>query len=105
MGPSGTNQEERGQPLWAAKGKALLVGGDPADLQDYCDIFESSGCRVRACNSCQEGVRWRGEEIFDFVKVIQGTPNFEGSCVLKRAIEIDHCLPIVIVARCLDMGC
>jgi DNA-binding NtrC family response regulator len=44
-------------------------------------------------------------EVFDFVMVSQGTPNFEGSCVLKRATEINRSLPVLVVARSLDMGC
>jgi FixJ family two-component response regulator len=37
--------------------------------------------------------------------VSQGTPNFEGSCVVKRATEINRSLPVLVVARCVDMGC
>ena len=36
--------------------------------------------------------------------VNQGTPKFEGSCVLKRTVEVDRSLPLIVVARCLDMG-
>ena len=53
----------------------------------------------------QEGVRCLADEVFDFVMVSQGTPNFEGSRVLKRATEINRSLPVLVVARCLDMGC
>jgi len=38
------------------------------------------------------------------VIVSQGTPKFEGSCVVKRAVEVDRSLPVVVVARSLDMG-
>ena len=37
--------------------------------------------------------------------VSQGTPNFEGSRVLKRAAEINRSLPVLVVARFPDMGC
>ena len=46
-----------------------------------------------------------GDEVFAFVMVTQGTPNFEGRCVLERAVEIDRSLPVLVVARCLDMNC
>jgi DNA-binding NtrC family response regulator len=45
------------------------------------------------------------EETFDFVIVSQGTPKFEGSLVLMRATEVNPNLPVLVVARCLDMGC
>jgi DNA-binding NtrC family response regulator len=81
------------------------VHEDPGDLQDYFKMFEGYGYRVRACNSYEEGVRCLADEVFDFVMVSQGTPNFEGSCVLKRATETNRGLPVLVVARCLDMGC
>lgn len=105
MGPRGTNQKESAQPLCVPGAKALLVDEDPGDLQYYFNLLEGYEYRVRACNSYQEGVRCLGHEVFDFVMLSQGTPNFEGSCVLKHATEIDRHLPVLIVARHLDMGC
>jgi DNA-binding NtrC family response regulator len=88
-----------------AKGKALLVDEYPEDLQYYFNILDAHGYRVKACSSYQEGVRCLGDEVFDFVVVSQGTPKFEGSCVLERATEANRGLPVLVVARCLDMGC
>ncbi len=105
MRPRGTNQKESTQPLRVPRAKALLVHEDPGDLQYYFNMFEGYGYRVRACNSYQEAVRCLADEVFDFVMVSQGTPNFEGSCVLKRATETNRSLPVLVVARCLDMGC
>ncbi len=45
------------------------------------------------------------DDVFEFVMVSQGTPKFEGSRVLKRAAEINRSLPVLVVARCLDMSC
>ena len=59
---------------------------------------------MRRCRTYCEGVRCLENETFDFVLVSQDSPKFEGSRVLKRAIEIDRSLPVVVVARCLDMG-
>jgi DNA-binding NtrC family response regulator len=81
------------------------VGEDSGDLGYYRDILEGYGYRVQICNSYQEGVRCLADEVFDFVLVSQGTPKFEGSCVLKRATETNRSLPVLIVARCVDMGC
>jgi DNA-binding NtrC family response regulator len=105
MGPKDTNQKGRAQPLLARGGKALLVVEDPEALQHYCNILEEWGYQVRACHSYKEGVCCLGSEVFDFVMVNQGSRNFEGRCVLERAIEIDRRLPVLVVARYLDMTC
>jgi DNA-binding NtrC family response regulator len=76
----------------------------PDGLAYYAAMLEAYGYQVRRCGAYSEGVRCLGNETFDFVIVSQGTPKFEGSCVLKRAVEIDGSLPVVVVARCLDMG-
>jgi len=105
MGSRGTYQEASAQPRCVPRGKALLVDECPEDPRYFVDIFDGYGYRVRACNSYQEGVRCLGDEVFDFVIVSQGTPKFEGSWVLERAIEVNRGLPVLVVARCLDMGC
>jgi DNA-binding NtrC family response regulator len=105
MGPVNTKQEDRAQPLFARTGKALLVVEDPGELHYYCSILEGYGYQVRACPSFQEGACCLGSEVFDFVMVSQGSRSFEGRCVLERTVEIDHQLPVLVVARCLDMGC
>jgi len=105
MRPRGANRYKRGQPHTASRGKALLVVEDSKGFQYLSDILEQYGYRVRGCDSYQEGVRCLGDEAFDFVVVSQGTPNFEGSCVLKRATETNRSLPVLVVARCLDMDC
>jgi two-component system repressor protein LuxO len=84
--------------------KALVVDERRDGVEYYAAMLESYGYQVRRCGSYCEGVRCLDNETFDFVIVSQGTPKFEGSCVLKRALEIDRSLPVVVVARCLDMG-
>jgi DNA-binding NtrC family response regulator len=101
----GAYQEASTPPLRVPRGNALLVSEYPEDLQYYFAILQAYGYRVRACNSYQEGVRRLGDEAFDFVMVSQGTHDFEGVCVLERATEVDRSLPVLVVARCLDMGC
>jgi FixJ family two-component response regulator len=44
-------------------------------------------------------------EEFDFAIVGQGSASFEGRCVLERAEEVHRNIPIVVVARCLDIHC
>ena len=92
-------------PISFPKGTALLVGEDPGALHHYRSIIERHGYRVRICNSYQEAVNLLADHVFHFVMVSQGTPRFEGSCVLKRVAEINRSLPVLVVARFLDMGC
>ncbi len=105
MGLKDTNQQGRAQTLLVRSGKALLVHEDPEDLHYYCSILEGWGYQVRACHSYEEGVSCLGSEVFDFVMVSQGSRNFEGRCVVERATEINRRLPVLVVARCLDLGC
>ena len=84
--------------------KALVVDDRPDGLEYYAAMLEGYGYQVRRCGAYGEGARCLGKDTFDFVIVNQGTPKFEGSCVLKRAVEIDRSLPVVVVARCQDMG-
>jgi DNA-binding NtrC family response regulator len=105
MWPRGTDRDEWGRPASAPRWEALVVHEDPGELHHCCSILESYGCQVRACDSYQEALRCLGEGIFDFVLVSQGTPNFEGRCVLERVVEIDRRLPVLVVAHCLDMMC
>lgn len=105
MSLRGTHHKQSTQPRNLPEGKALLVHEDRGDHHYYGDILEGCGYRVRISNSYQEGVQLLADEAFDFVMVSQGTPKFEGSCVLKRANEINRSLPVLVVARCLNMGC
>jgi DNA-binding NtrC family response regulator len=84
--------------------KALVVDDRRDGLEYYAAMLEAYGYQVQRCVAYGEGVRCLGNDTVDFVIVSQGTPKFEGSCVLKRAVEIDRSLPVVVVARCLDMG-
>jgi len=84
--------------------KALVVDERPDGLEYYAAMLEAYGYQVRRCGAYCEGARCLGSETFDFVIVSQGTPKFEGSCVLRRAVEINRTLPVIVVARRLDMG-
>jgi DNA-binding NtrC family response regulator len=105
MKPRSASRINTGRPQAGSQRKALLVIEDPMSSQLCLTTLEEYGYQVRACHSFQEGVCCLADEAFDFVMVSQGTPNFEGSCVLKRATETNRSLPVLVVARCLDMGC
>jgi DNA-binding NtrC family response regulator len=83
----------------------LLVDEDHKDLRHYSEIIGSFGYQVRGCGSYEEGARLVGAGTFDLIIVSQGSPKFEGRSVLERANQIDRSLPVLVVARCLDMPC
>jgi len=104
MGLRGKHQKTSGATDSLPQRKALVVDERPDGLEYYAAMLEAYGCRVRRCGAYGEGARCLGNEPFDFVIVSQGTPKFEGSCVVKRAVEIDRSLPVIVVAGWLDMG-
>ena len=88
-----------------SRGKLLLVSEDRDDLRAYRGLLEGYGFLVRGCESYEEGISLLNSGTFDFIIVSQGSPKFEGRCVLERANQIDRRLPVVVIARCLDMPC
>jgi DNA-binding NtrC family response regulator len=108
MRPKDAIQERRTLPVLAPRaqrGRALLVNEDLDALRRYCNILQGWGYQVRAYSSYEEGVCCLGSEEFDFIMVSQGSRNFEGRCVLERAIEVNRRTPVLVIARCLDMAC
>jgi DNA-binding NtrC family response regulator len=89
----------------APKISVLIVDEDADDLGSCSSLFEQEGYDVRACSTYADALRWLRSEIFDFIIVSQGSPEFEGRSVLKRANEIDRRLPVLVLARCADVGC
>ncbi len=81
----------------------LLVSEDRGELDNCGFILQEQGYQVRRCESYGQGACLLNSEPFDFIIVSQGTPNFEGRCVLERAHEIDRHLPVVVMARYVDM--
>jgi DNA-binding NtrC family response regulator len=94
------------KPLESYRGAAvLLVDEDREYLEAVRRTIQGSGHTVNACNSYTEGIRQLESGAFDIIFVGQGSRNFEGRCVLECAIAFDRYLPIVVVARYLEMGC
>src|SRR5208282_623303 len=86
-------------------GKVLLVVEDSEHLEHVRKIAQGMGHSVHACNSYTEGIRQLESGAFELVVVGQGSRLFEGRCVVERAIEINRQLPVVVVARQLEMEC
>jgi DNA-binding NtrC family response regulator len=83
----------------------LLVGEDLEYLESLRRILQGSWHNVEECNSYIEGIRQLESGAFDIIFVGQGSRNFEGRCVLERATAFDRHLPVVVVARNVEMGC
>ena len=86
-------------------GRVLLVCDDLREFPSYEGILSALGYDVVMCSSYEEGARRVEMEDFDFAIVDQGSASFEGRCVLERAAEMHRNIPIVVVARCLDIHC
>ena len=85
--------------------RVLLVCDDLREFSPYGGVLSALGYDFVMCSSYEEGARRVEMEDFDFAIVGQGSASFEGRCVLKRAAEMHRNIPIVVVARCLDIHC
>jgi len=83
----------------------LLVDEDLEYLEFIRRIIQGSGYSVEACNSYTEGIRQLESGAFEFIVVGQGSRFFEGRCVVERASKVNRRLPVVVVARQLEMEC
>jgi len=105
MPPLIPNERTAGQAAMVSRTRVLLVDEDLRDLEYYRAILLEQGYEVRPFSSYAEAESCLGNEIFDFIVVGQGSCVFEGRRVLERALEIDRRTPVLVLARCLDMGC
>src|SRR6266852_6320828 len=84
--------------------KVLVIDENQRDLLACVDILTRNGYRVSACSSFKEGAR-QLEAGFDLIILSQGTADVESQSLLERLIEIDRRVPVVVVARSVNMGC
>jgi DNA-binding response OmpR family regulator len=103
------NPKEAGRSLKAAASRGpvvsvLLVDEDASDLEAFSMRPEKDGYAVRARNNHADALQRLASEAFDFIIVSQGSPAFEGRSILRRANEIDRELPVLVLARCHDIG-
>jgi len=85
--------------------RTLLVDEDPSDVRYYYGILRAIGHDVVVCNRYADALALLGRETFDMAVVGQGSPAFEGRQVLARALEINPRMPVLVVARALDIDC
>jgi len=86
-------------------GAVLLVDEDLEQLEWVERVIQGIGYSVQACNSYAEGMRQLVSGAFDIVVVGQGSREFEGRRVLEGASEFNRHLPVVVVARQLEIRC
>jgi two-component system, NtrC family, response regulator GlrR len=85
------------------QGKILLVNDDPGEVPAYAGKIAALGFDVETCDSYDEGARRIASDNFDFVIVGQGTAAFEGRRVLESAMHLHRHIPILVVARSLNL--
>jgi two-component system C4-dicarboxylate transport response regulator DctD len=85
--------------------RVLIVDEDLDDLLHYSVVLQHYGYEVRSIPSYSGGTSCLESEDFDLIIVSQGSANFEGRCVLARAIEKDRYMPVLVFARSVDMSC
>ncbi|HEV2349775.1 MAG TPA: response regulator [Terriglobia bacterium] len=85
------------------RGKILVVNDDPGDIPAYAGMIAALGYDVETCDSYEEGAGRIATQNFDFVIVAQGSAAFEGRCVLERAAKLHRNVPILVVARSLNL--
>jgi DNA-binding NtrC family response regulator len=83
----------------------LLVFEELQELESYGSILCTLGYNIRMCNSAAEGIKALETENFSLVLVGQGTPAFEGRQVLERSLQLDPSVPVLIIARALNVHC
>ena len=88
-----------------SRGVVLLVDEDEDDRDYYSTILRAFGYEVRSCGSYEEGARLLDPGAFGLVIVSQGSPSFEGRSVLVSATQFHRRLPVLVVARTLEMSC
>lgn len=98
------SQRVGGRPELPA-GTVLLVEEDRSDMFQYCALLRRRGYQVCCSCSYAEGEVCLANGPVDFVVVSQGSPAFEGRCILQRAIEKDRHTPVLVLARSVDMNC
>ncbi len=85
--------------------RTLLVDEDPSDIRYYYGVLHALGHDVVVSASYPEALSLLEQGNFDMAVVAQGGPAFEGRPVVAKALEINPDLPVLVVARTLDIDC
>jgi DNA-binding NtrC family response regulator len=83
----------------------LLILEESEDLEIYGSFLRHSGYETLMCSSLSEGINSLETESVSLVIVSQGTRAFEGRQVLERSLQLHPKVPVLVVARVLDIHC
>lgn len=83
----------------------LLVFEEPRDLETYGSMLCALGYGIHLCSSVAEGIEALQAEDISLVIVGQGTSAFEGRPVLEKSRQLRPDVPVLVVARVLDIQC
>lgn len=83
----------------------LLVDEDPSDVRYYFGVLRALGHEVVVSQSYTKALDLLEQQNFDLAIVAQGGSAFEGRPVVAKALEINPELPVLVVARTLDIDC
>ncbi len=83
----------------------LLIIENSFDLILYATYLRNKGYKTLLGRSLSEGIKFLETEDVSLVIVSQGTPAFEGRGVLVRSLRLRPEVPVVVVARALDIHC
>ena len=83
----------------------LLILEESHDLEIYGSFLRDRGYETLMCTSPSEGINFLDTESVSLVIVSQGTPAFKGRQVLDRSLQLHPKVPVLVVARVLDIHC
>jgi DNA-binding NtrC family response regulator len=83
----------------------LLVLEEPHDLNTYGTFLRNRGYETLMSTSPGTGINILETECVSLVIVGQDTPTFEGRQVLEYSLRLHPEIPVLVVARVLDIHC
>jgi DNA-binding NtrC family response regulator len=85
--------------------RTLLVDEDPSDIRYYYGVLRALGHDVVISETYPDALSLLEQGNFDMAIVAQGGSAFEGRPVVAKALDINPDLPVLVVARTLDIDC
>ena len=83
----------------------LLVFEEHEDFAAYASALCALGYRILVRSSADEAIQDLENEDLSAVIVSQGTHAFEGRRVLERSLQLHPHVPVLVIARVLDVQC
>ncbi len=83
----------------------LLVFEQTEDLDTYASALCALGYRILVRSSADEAIEALENEDLSAVILSQGTHAFEGRRVLERSLQLHPHVPVLVIARVLDIHC